>query len=172
MLLIRCTRKLQQEMGLKTRDIAEPIVVPAEPLAEWYADLVRVGAKKIIVFTHASTLFTIVALDVHRQEIRSLAELLMTQLQTVLTHLEYSKNDLEEIARLGADSTYASTVDRQILGSMNELIRSLKFYVEDRGIENSNATDLSMWLSEILLGAIDYEKPIDRFRKLLKYLNV
>lgn len=73
MLLIRCTRKLQQEMGLKTRDIAEPIVVPAEPLAEWYADLVRVGAKKIIVFTHASTLFTIVALDVHRPGIPNFA---------------------------------------------------------------------------------------------------
>jgi hypothetical protein len=159
-------------MGLKTRDIAEPIVVPAEPLAEWYADLVRVGAKKIIVFTHASTLFTVIALDVHRQEIRSLAELLLSQLQTVLTHLEYPKNDLETIARLGADITYASTADRRILGSMNELIRSLKFYVEDKGgIENSNAIDLSMWLSEILLGAIDYEKPIDRFRTLLEHLS-
>lgn len=130
MLLIRCTRKLRSEMGVAAGSVIEPIAVPIEGLAEWYADLVRVGAKKIIVFTHARTLFTFVALDVNRQAIQALDQLLMTQLQAVLPHLEDSQTGLKVIAHLSGDYTYAPTVDRRVLGSMNELIRSLRLYLE------------------------------------------
>jgi hypothetical protein len=160
-------------MGLAAGSVAEPIATPTETLAEWYADLVRVETKKIIVFTHAKTLFTLVALDVHRHEIRALAQLLLARLQAVLTHLEGSQSEEKVIAQMERGCTYAPTADRRVLGSMNELIRSLKLYLEEKGgIESSDAVELSLRLSEILLGAIDYDKPVDRFRALLQELSL
>jgi hypothetical protein len=172
MLLIRCTRKLRQAMAIEAETIATPIATPTTDLTEWYADLVGVGAKKIIVFTHASTLFSLVALDVRRLERSKLEEMLLSRLPAILSQIDCRSSGVEAIAQMGGDCCYATTADRRVLGSMNELIRSLKFYIEGNGgIEQSDEVVLSLRLSETLMGAIGYERPIDRFRALLNRME-
>jgi hypothetical protein len=172
MLLIRCTRKLRQAMAIEAETIAPSTATTPTALTEWYADLVRVGAKKIIVFTHASTLFSIVALDVRRLERSKLEELLLSRLPVILSQIERHQSGMKAIAQMRGDCRYAATADRRVLGSMNELIRSLKLYIEGNGgIEQSDEVGLSLRLSETLMGAIGYERPIDRFRALLNRME-
>lgn len=158
MWLIRCTQKLRQELGVPSDAIDSH---PPASDCEWYADLVRMGSQKLVVFTHATTLFTVVALGVKRSEIRALDTLLRSRLGLVLERLEIAPLILD---RWGTDCLYAPTASRQILGSMNELIKSLRFFIQQLGgIAYCNEVDLSLLLSDIIMSAIDYDKPIDRF---------
>ena len=71
MQLIRCTGKLQKEMGLKKTDLLE-----AEPhfsyLGSWHANLIHIDRRKCVLFVNDKTLFNFIAPDVYRTEIRNL----------------------------------------------------------------------------------------------------
>ncbi|HEY9657547.1 MAG TPA: hypothetical protein V6C65_03720 [Allocoleopsis sp.] len=56
---------------------------------------------------------------------------------------------------------------------MNELIRSLKFYLEGNGgIEFSDAVNLSLRLSETLMGAIDYDQPDSSLQTIIERFSI
>ncbi|GAB4378515.1 MAG: hypothetical protein Kow00121_30520 [Elainellaceae cyanobacterium] len=155
-------------MGLSNNAIASSSDLLSESAFEWYADLVRIGPKKLVLFTHATTLFGVVALDVSRTEIRSLDALLRDRLPALLLRLDISPQILD---RWGTESLYTTTASRQVLGSMNEQIRSLKFYITQAGgIERCDEVEISLWLSGMILSAVNYDKLSERFKAFLTRL--
>ena len=56
MQLIRCTKKLQKEMGLKSSDLCTE-----EPrfsyLGSWHANLIHIDRRKCVLFVNDKTLF-------------------------------------------------------------------------------------------------------------------
>lgn len=69
MSLIRCTKKLQKEMGLKKSDISQN-----EPsgsyLGSWHANLIYIDGKKCLLFVNDKTLFNFIVPDISREQIR------------------------------------------------------------------------------------------------------
>ena len=62
MQLMRCTKKLQKEMGLKQSDLCEE-----EPrfsyLGPWHANLIYIDRRKCVLFVNDNTLFNFIAPD-------------------------------------------------------------------------------------------------------------
>jgi len=83
MQLIRCTKKLQKEMGLKQSDLCAE-----EPrfsyLGSWHANLIHIDRRKCIVFVNDKTLFNFIAPDVSRAQIRELDKLFKNYLSSVI----------------------------------------------------------------------------------------
>ena len=84
MQLIRCTKKLHKEMGLKKSDISEN-----EPsgsyLGSWHANMIHIDGKKCLLFVNDKTLFNFIVPDITRMQLRGLSEIFKSTLACVLS---------------------------------------------------------------------------------------
>ncbi|MEA3414914.1 MAG: hypothetical protein U9R02_01980 [Thermodesulfobacteriota bacterium] len=98
MQLIRCTKKLQKEMGLKKVELAE-----SEPkfsfLGSWHANLLHIDRRKCALFVNDKTLFNFLVPDVSRSQIRKLDSLFKGYLECVLSEEGFSKAVKTRISR-------------------------------------------------------------------------
>jgi hypothetical protein len=84
MQLIRCTKKLQKEMGLKNSDMSEN-----EPndsyLGSWHANMIYIDGKKCLLFVNDKTLFNFIVPDITKTQIRELSKIFKSTLACVLS---------------------------------------------------------------------------------------
>ena len=61
--------------------------------------------------------------------------------------------------------SYSKTKDKSVLGSINEFVYQTKFYMTNWKLDHIQATTK---INDLIMGEIDYDRPIDRFRKIIK----
>ena len=71
MQIIRCTAKLQKEMGLKKNDLIDSIE-GATTLGGWHANLLHIDRRKCVLFANDRTLSNFIVPDLKREHIRQL----------------------------------------------------------------------------------------------------
>src|SRR5699024_6872149 len=118
--IIRCTKKLQREMGLRPEDLsmAEP---ESSPLNAWYANLLYIDRRKCVLFTNDRTLFNFIVPAISRAEIRNLGGVFLSHLSGALNEVGLPKAVVERIMTESLNVTYGNTSNRSVLGSMNDL---------------------------------------------------
>jgi len=166
MQLIHCTNKLQKEMGLKKANLCE-VVPKFSYLGSWHANLMYVGGRKCILFANDKTLFNFIAAGVSRAQIRNLDDMFKNLLQCVLADECFEVSAIEKIMSEYEELRYAKTVNKSVLGSMNELAFNYKYCIQDAGGVHSQAVPSIIGkLNRMPLGAIDYVYPIEAVRAL------
>jgi flavorubredoxin len=168
MQLIRCTQKLQKEMGLKKCSLEE-----AEPksylLGSWHANLLHIDRKKCVLFTNDKTLFNFIAPDVTRAQIKDLNLLFSGYLSCVLSAEDISNNFKEKIMAEYEDIKYAATSNKSVLGSMNDLAFHYKYLIMSKGgIHCADVPQVIHELNRMPMGAIGYEYAIDALKAIYK----
>ena len=169
MQLIRCTGKLQKEMGLKKTDLIEN-----EPnqsyLGSWHANLIHINGKKCVLFTNDRTLFNFIAPNVTRAEIRKLSAMFREYLQCVLAEEKLGNSARERILSEYNEVGYAKSNNKSVLGSMNDLAFHYKYHIQDEGGIHSYAIpSIIHKLNHMPMGAIDYKYPIEALRNMYEF---
>jgi hypothetical protein len=160
MQLIRCTKKLQKEMGLSANSLCN---TPPENsfLGPWHANLIYIDRKKCVLFINDRTLFNFIIPDLLRDQIRNLDAFFKSYLQCVLASANFpdwfcakAQVELETIS-------YGNTNSKSILGSMNDLAFHYKYYILSEGGVNSPAVPaIIQQLNRIPMGALEKVFPI------------
>lgn len=166
MQLIRCTKKLQKEMGLKKSDLLDE-----EPrfsyLGSWHANLIHIDRRKCILFVNDKTLFNFIASDVSRAHIKELSVLFKDYLQCVLAGEGIVKRAREKILLEYAEVAYANTNSKRVLGSMNDLAFHYKYHIlEEGGVHGCAVPGIISKLNRMPMGAIDYAYSIEALRAM------
>jgi hypothetical protein len=166
MQLIRCTKKLQKEMGLKKPDLLDE-----EPrfsyLGSWHANLIHIDRRKCILFVNDKTLFNFIVPDVSRVKIKELSVLFKDCLRCVLAEEGISEPVKEKILLEYAEMGYANTNSKRVLGSMNDLAFHYKYHILDEGGVHSCAVpSIISRLNRMPMGALGYEYSIEALRAM------
>lgn len=128
MLLIRGTKRLLAELDAKpTHSIDRGEA--AQALQEWYGNLIRIDRHKCLVFADVSTLFTFMIPSVAKREYRDFRGLFLSHLRSALAIQGLSLPDGVECHRI----EFGPTRDRRVLGSLNELVFILTYFVAAAG---------------------------------------
>ena len=131
MQLIRCTKKLQKEMGLKKAGLHEE-----EPssscLGSWHANLIHIDRRKCVLFVNDRTLFNFIAPDVGRAQIKELDTLFREYLQCVLAEEGVPESAKQQIDAEYSEVAYANTKSKSVLGSMNDIALHYSKNITDR----------------------------------------
>lgn len=164
MQLIRCTQKLQKEMGLKKAGLSIPETDNSR-LGEWYANLIYIERRKCIVFVNKKTLFNFITPNVNRGQIRELDNLfLMFFVNRVLIRLGIDSvvpNVLDEYQNIH----YAKTDSRSVLGSMNDITMNYRYYIDDEGgLLNFDYLKIIRKVNDIPFRALKFTIPIRAFK--------
>ena len=119
MMVLRCTRKLLQRLR---QTPVENAPISSTLLGDWYANVLFVSRKPLILAVSARTLLPVL---VPARDPDSLGPRLAEALGEILGALGIdSQQILHEQARM-AELVFARTISRQILGSMNDFDRML-----------------------------------------------
>jgi hypothetical protein len=166
MQLIRCTGKLQKEMGLRKSDLSEE-TPRFSYLGSWYANLTYIDGRKCVVFTNGKTLFNFIATDVSRAEIKELDSLFKALLLCVLSDEGFEPAVIEKIMAEYETVAYAKTNSRSVLASMNDIIFSYKRFIQRVGGVHSYAVpEIIRHLNRMPLKALGFEYPVDVLREM------
>jgi len=168
MQLIRCTKKLQKEMGLKKADLHE-----AEPasscLGSWHANLIHIDRRKCVLFVNDKTLFNFIAPDVTRAQIRELDVLFREFLLSVLAEEAVPDSARQKISAEYTEVAYANSKSKSVLGSMNDLAFHYKFCIlSEGGVHSCMVPSIISKLNRMPMGAIEYRYPIEALTQIFQ----
>ncbi|MDI6687573.1 MAG: hypothetical protein QME06_05055 [Desulfobacterales bacterium] len=164
MQLLRCTKKLQKEMGLKKSDVSEN--EPSESyLGSWHVNLIYIDGKKCLLFVNDKTLFNFIVPDISRAQIRELSRIFKATLECVL-----SAEGVPEMAKTKIMSEYeliqyANTNSKSVLGSMNDLAFHYKYHIQyEGGVHSYAVPGIIKKLNHMPMSALDFVLPIEALK--------
>lgn len=124
-MVLRCTAKLLRLLGLQPT-----ASVPADA-DDWYANILWVGGRKCLLVAHARTMFCAFVADVRVGELRSPGRYVVT---LVKRELQAEGLAQDRLGPLDPNTVvFARTVDRQVLGNMNDFAQQAEFAIKDAG---------------------------------------
>jgi len=128
---LRCTAKLIREMGLTKTDIID---MPSQffLLGDWYANLFFLSRKKNLIFTNARTLFTFIAFEVNRMQIKNIGELFRCELGRALLDEDFDGVTIQRIINDCKEVYITRTKDKSVLGIMVDHVKNIRRMVEER----------------------------------------
>lgn len=166
MQLIRCTAKLQKEMGLKKSDLVEDAPVFSY-LGPWHANLIFIDRRKCVLFMNDKTYFNYIIPDVSKAAIRKLDDLFRIHLQCILADEGFPESVRDKISLEYSDVAFAKTSSKSVLGSMNELAFHYKIKIQREGGVHSHAVpSIISRLNRMPMSALGYGLPVDALMTL------
>lgn len=159
---ICCTQKLAKELGAK---LFSPID-QKEGLGNWYANLLHIGRRKCVLFTHEQTLYSLFVPGLKKPEFKRLDDIF---LMTLADHLHHDGFEPASIKNILDGYTgrleFAKTENKSVLGSMNDLAYQIKIEVQiQKGLANIDLVAVTKKLNRIPFKAIGFEYPRTIFK--------
>jgi len=129
-MIIRCTMKLMKEMGLNPKS---PTVDTGTStiLGDWHANLFYLDRKKNVIFCNDKALYTVIAFQVNREQIRGLGKLLRRELGKTL--LEDGVDDalIQKLVEEVKDVSFSPTNNRKVIGTMVDHVKCMWSYIDN-----------------------------------------
>jgi len=169
MQIIKCTKKLQKEMGLKKSDlsVSEPVEGVIGP---WHANLIYILGKKCVIFVNDKTLFNFIVAGVTRDQIRNLSSMFIKNLSCTLADEGINEDSCRRIIEEHDSLEYKITDNKSVLGSMNDLAFHYKVNIEDKGsIHTHEIPNIIKRLNHMPMGALKYAYAIDALKEALEH---
>ena len=164
MQILRCTKKLQKEMGLKKSDVSDNVSSESY-LGSWHVNLIYIDGKKCLLFVNDKTLFNFIAPDIPRAQIKKLSSIFKATLECVLSDEGISEIAITKIMTEYDSIQYANTKNKSVLGSMNDLAFHYKYHIQSEGGVHSYAVpSIIKKLNHMPMGALDYVYPIEALK--------
>ena len=161
-MIFRLTLTLAQKIGI--------VILPAipydntrNPILDWNAHLFTVQHTQYIILTNTASLYSMVLSGRGiTNDVQFIREALsyMTDFMIIDGSKAVYRNVIEpEMQRI----FFSKTVDRRVLGSMNDLIFQAKIHLYEG---QKSLFDVSFLLNESPMSYLNYNHPKDEFRKL------
>ena len=154
-----CTSKLRKRANLPADP---PVIEPTTALGNWYANLLHIGHRQILLFVSERSRLAVVT---PAKESHALSHHLKRYLAVLLELLHAERAWIDtELARMD-EVTYAKTHSRSVLGTMNDY----KYQIEGM-LWNEIAVhemDIALLLSKCPAGPLGYRSPDEATLALL-----
>jgi hypothetical protein len=124
-MVLRCTAKVLRLLRL------QPAAGVPAGADDWYANIVWVSGRKCLLVAHARTMFCAFEADVRVGDLRSPERYVVALIQRELRAEGLAGDRLGPLDPSAV--VVARTVDRQVLGNMNDFARQAEFVIEDAG---------------------------------------
>ena len=167
MQFIRCTAKVQKEMGLKKSDLSEGSPQLSR-LGQWHCNLIHIDRRKCILFANDKTLFNFIVPGVPRAEIRELGDLFGLNFRCVLTAEGFGGESVDRILEEYSEIQYGKSNDRSVLGSINDMAFHYEHWMLDGGgVHSAEVPAIIQKMNRVpMKKGVGYIWPAREFRKL------
>lgn len=159
-MIIRFTDKLSKK--LKLGKISRIEKYPG-PFLEWYAHLFSIQRTQYILVAEATSLYTVIMYGRGVVDDNTFLKHFFSFLRENLEEIEGRMIYERIIAPNSARITLSKTINKSVLGSINEMVNISKIVVES---EDMSPFDLSDYLNNTLFKFINYKSPLAAFKSM------
>jgi hypothetical protein len=136
MQLIRCTKKLQERLGLTKEDLQEQ-ERDEGVLGPWHANLIEIAGSPAMIFANDRTLLNFF-IDINPEGlVRLFHKNFVAMLSCVLADLGIPDKTREHILEKYSEIGFTRTNNRRVIGSMNDLAFHYDYLVSEAGSVHS-----------------------------------
>ena len=163
MVIIKCTTKLLNELGVK------PANAPDQPLSlcDWHANMLWLDRKKYVLFTNDQTLYSLFVPWNKSPRSTDFMERFRLGLLKSLMSEGLAEVQIKYLLSEHAQVTITKTNSRSVLGSMNDLaIQTKSMILVSDGLD-VNFSEVNRQLNRIPMSAIKYQFSIDELKRRL-----
>ena len=168
MLQLRCTLKVQKQLGLSPNDLSE-VKEPDSLLGNWYSNIFMVDRRKTLIFMSEHTLLSFVIYGVRKDNSKKISEILLRGIDQLLLMEGF---DISEINRVfsGYESVqFTKTNSRSVLGNMNELVELYKhFILYDGGFGHCDLANIIQRINRTPQRNLGWSNSIEVIKQLLR----
>ncbi len=162
--IIRCTKKLLDELKIKPTDD----IGLSDGIGNWHANLLCIDRRKCVQFTNDQTLYSFLVPAMKKPEFQNFHEVFRLNLLKNVMSESLSQKQLEHLFDAHKEIRIAKTNNRSVLGSMNELAFQVQFSIHNTGgLDATDLMELNHELNRVPLGAIDYKFSIHELQRRL-----
>lgn len=159
MYTLRCTQRLLRRLPLA---LTSPRLTPTTKLGDWYATLLFLRHQHLVLCTSERSLLTVIVPaknpDMLPVRLRNAAHSLFHVLQLPEPG---AASEIDEMKQL----VVGKTVNRSVLGSMNEIVDHCRWHAANRPTLNLRALELE--LAEMPVQPLDFKFPREQAAALL-----
>ena len=156
MIVFRCTRRLAKRLRVGLADDALP---STGVLGDWYANSLNVGHSRYVLCLSARTLLPVI-LPARRSEFPNRFP---DYLADMLNLIGIPNPVIERETAEAAESVFARTQNRSLIGSLNDFIFSASVYLE----HGESVLDANLRLAEMPSKVIEFAFPSEVARAAL-----
>ena len=121
MLQLRCTAKVQKELGIKPSELAE-VKAGDSLLGNWYANIFTVDRRKTFIFMNEKTLLSFIIFGVKKSNVKKTPEILLRGIDQLLTIEGFDIGKINSVFEGYKSYEFTKTASKSILGNMNDLV--------------------------------------------------
>jgi hypothetical protein len=160
----RLTQKFATDCKIK--QLLEPVIT-THPLDDWFIDRMIVHRKKIAMFTHAKSTLTFFIPYADAGGAKGLIAYFTNQLKNLFQRHSLPELALEVEKLFASEPAFTKTIDRKILGHMNDFRRCAEPYPDDPLPVDWHDTAERINNMPTKGGEQDWLYPVERFNALL-----
>ena len=163
---IHCTQKLLKELGKQGATIPQSESQHGF-LGPWHANLIRIERRKCILFTNDLTLYSFLVPEVKKADIIKFRELFLIHLKVNFIKEGFGTEEINKALGEYDEIAVAPTRNRSVLGSMNDFVNQLEFFISRfGGLDRANMLAINMQINRIPMGALKYHYPVEKVYEL------
>ncbi|MEQ1546397.1 hypothetical protein [Methyloglobulus sp.] len=121
MIQFRCTKKVQDFLGVKPRELCE-IKEPDSVLGNWYVNTFKIGHRNLVIYMNERTLLSFILVGVKKSESIKIISGFSAGLAQLLKAEGFSGDQINHILPHEMEIELTKTSDKSLLGNMNDLV--------------------------------------------------
>ena len=152
MVVLRCTKKLQDRLHTPLSDNDGS---GTNTLGPWYGNLIYVGRQQFVMLTNETTYLTVV---VPARESATVVTRLGEAIGRLLIRIGIERTAIEQELREMQEVLYTRTINRTVLGVMNDFGRTIDYFLYDD--PQTSLDDLGFHLAGMITSALKDTNPM------------
>ncbi|OGF46793.1 MAG: hypothetical protein A2452_03715 [Candidatus Firestonebacteria bacterium RIFOXYC2_FULL_39_67] len=167
-MIIRCTVKLMKEMGIEPK-MAAVDAGGSTTLGDWHANLFYLDRKKNVIFMNDKTVYTVIAFQVNREQIRDLGKILRRELGKTLLQDGVDGALIQKLVEEIKNVSFGPTNNRRVVGAMVDHTKYMWNYIDnpDTGWSEENLSNTIKLMNRTPMLAPAYVYAVDLLGVLL-----
>lgn len=158
---LRCTKKCQDILGLKSSNLSE-IKDENFVLGNWYANTFTVNRRKCLLFMEENTLLSFVLVGVRKEHHKSMGKIFKNGVVQLLKLEGVSPFIIQAFEKAPEHIEYTKTDSKKRLGNMNDLLATYEdMILYEGGLNVCDLDDITMKVNRTPQRNLDWKYSVD-----------
>lgn len=168
-MLIQCTKKLFDELGIKPENPAEE---DQDLLFAWHANVITINRRKAVVLVNDKNRYVVVLYGLKAKDFKKLDEIIVQAIRETFQEEGIKPEIIDQYLNQSGEVTYTKTKDRTSVNRMNKSIDPIPHFEKFLSKNSLIQKELSLKISSLKVGDVkgNYKDPNEEMYKALEQL--